>query len=602
MKRSGKMVKRIFQLMILLLVGFLGSGRAQGAIELPATGQTNCYDSVDTVIPCVSTGQDGEILAGVAWPSPRFTDNGDGTATDNLTGIVWAKEAGAPSVGACAGGILTWQEAINYVACLNTNNYLGYSDWILPNINEMESLVDAEQWNIGVPALPEGHPFTNVQANYYWSSTNFAYLPFNSAWNIHMAYGDVSAYSRNYGAYVWPMRSVLAAGAVQLPKTGQTTSYASGDDGDLERGAAWPIPRFTSNGNGTVTDNLTGLMWTRKTCLSGDTTTWQQALDYVKGMNTGAYSNYGYTDWRLPNRKELQSLIDRTRYKPPLPAGHPFKNVKNLYYWISTTPNINSPLGPSAWAVDMYYGYSSDYPKSLFVPNYYYHACMWAVRDGGGVVSIQDLSVAVSDSPDPVPIGENLTYTATVANVGTLAATGVVLTDTLPVGVTFVSAASSQGSCGGTSIVTCNLGSLAPGTNSKVSIVVTPTVIGEISNTATAAGNEAESSLANNTATSVTTVYEPVAGGNCTGTGTYSLIGKIESQNGLLPDATVMLAGQGGCSSSALTDSAGDYVFSTLGGGTYTVTPAKTGCTFTPASRTLLINENSQAEFAAICQ
>ena len=64
-----------------------------GTIQLPQTGQTKCYDTNGNQIPCAGTGQDGEIQAGVAWPNPRFTDNGNGTVTDNLTGLMWTKDA-----------------------------------------------------------------------------------------------------------------------------------------------------------------------------------------------------------------------------------------------------------------------------------------------------------------------------------------------------------------------------------------------------------------------------------------------------------------------------------------------------------------------------
>ncbi|MBU0568419.1 DUF1566 domain-containing protein [bacterium] len=107
-------------------------------------------------------------------------------------------------------------------------------------------------------------------------------------------------------------------GTVQLPKTGQTTSYATGDDGDLERGVAWPSPRFTDNGNGTVTDNLTGLMWTKDANLGG-TMNWQNALTYMTTLNVG-----GYIDWRLPNLKELRSLMDCSQSNPALPNPNPF--------------------------------------------------------------------------------------------------------------------------------------------------------------------------------------------------------------------------------------------------------------------------------------
>ena len=60
---------------------------------VPETGQTTCYDALGNTIACLDSGQDGELQKGVAWPSPRFTDYGDGTVRDNLTGLTWMKEA-----------------------------------------------------------------------------------------------------------------------------------------------------------------------------------------------------------------------------------------------------------------------------------------------------------------------------------------------------------------------------------------------------------------------------------------------------------------------------------------------------------------------------
>jgi hypothetical protein len=72
----------------------------------------------------------------------------------------------------------------------------------------------------------------------------------------------------------------LSDDSISLPKTGQTTSYAPGDDGDLEKGVTWPDPRFIASSD-CVTDNLTGLMWAKNANLPSGTKTWQQALDYV---------------------------------------------------------------------------------------------------------------------------------------------------------------------------------------------------------------------------------------------------------------------------------------------------------------------------------
>ena len=106
------------------------------------------------MIACAGTGQDGEIQAGVAWPNPRFTDIGNGTVTDNLTGLMWTKDGnvmasrdpGFDTDGdTLNNGAVTWQHALDYVAKLNTEAYLGYTDWRLPNVIELESLVHAGQ-------------------------------------------------------------------------------------------------------------------------------------------------------------------------------------------------------------------------------------------------------------------------------------------------------------------------------------------------------------------------------------------------------------------------------------------------------------------------
>ena len=160
------------------------------------------------------------------------------------------------------------------------------------------------------------------------------------------------------------------AAAAPVPKTGQTTPSAAGDDGALEKGVAWPDPRFTDNLNGTVTDNLTGLIWLKNAdCIStlnstfdvdgtaGDgRVTWQHALDFVAGINNDTYdcgdtSDGGnhQTDWRLPNVRELQSLVDYgVNAAPVLPAGHPFTGFQASLYWSSTTDAGNSN---GAWFV-----------------------------------------------------------------------------------------------------------------------------------------------------------------------------------------------------------------------------------------------------------
>jgi len=121
----------------------------------------------------------------------------------------------------------------------------------------------------------------------------------------------------------------------------------------------------------------------------------------------------------------------------------------------------------------------------------------------------------VSGSPDPASVGGNLTYTITVTNNGPGVATEVSVSDTLPSGVSFVSATPSQGTCSGTSTVTCSLGTLANLATANVTLTVTPTVGGIVGNTATVGSASCDATAGNNSATASNTVNNlvPVLGG-----------------------------------------------------------------------------------------
>ncbi|MCX5886549.1 MAG: DUF1566 domain-containing protein [Proteobacteria bacterium] len=360
-------MKKICYLIVLFL--FLTSTTFAGTVSLPRTGQTKCYDTAGTEMPCAGTGQDGDIQAGVPWPEPRFTDHGNGTATDNLTGLMWTKNGNLPN------STKTWQQALDYVLGMNAGTYpnYGYTDWRLSNVNELKSLVNCAESNTATWLNTQG--FTNVQADDYWSSTAYVSLP-DYAWVVRMWYGRVSYGHKlgNVGFYIWPVRGGDDNSyPAQVWQTGQKDSYAEGDDGDLEQGVAWPSPRFTDHGD-IVTDNLTGLMWTKNANLPNGDRTWQQALGYVAGMNAGTYPNFGYADWRLPNRKELHSLTDYSRYLPALPSGQPFTNVQGNGCWSSTT-YADDP--DRAWVVYIGDGSNLDCQKSS--DNNYY---VWPVRGG----------------------------------------------------------------------------------------------------------------------------------------------------------------------------------------------------------------------------
>jgi hypothetical protein len=167
-----------------------------------------------------------------------------------------------------------------------------------------------------------------------------------------------------------------------VAKTGQTTSYATGDDGDYEYGVAWPNPRFTDNGDGTITDNLTGLIWLKLANCFGRRD-WATALTDCNTLNSEeCYLTDGSIegDWRLPSIKEFSSLIDFTQYNPALPSGHPFAGVQSVLYscyWSSTSYGVNT-LG--ALLVYMYNGFLIDKDKT---EDFYY---VWPVRGGRGCI------------------------------------------------------------------------------------------------------------------------------------------------------------------------------------------------------------------------
>ncbi len=147
--------------------------------------------------------------------------------------------------------------------------------------------------------------------------------------------------------------------------TGQRTCHAedgaeipcenAGQDASFLVGTTWPEPRFEVR-NDAVVDQLTGLIWCRNANVAEFPLTWQEALDYMASMNRE--QRFGECDWRLPNRRELRSLLSLQTKLPALPERHPFINVFNGWYWTSTTAAI-SPAHAWYVALDgarMFYG------------------------------------------------------------------------------------------------------------------------------------------------------------------------------------------------------------------------------------------------------
>lgn len=371
-----------------------------GVVDLPETGQ----------IKIRALGDDGDIKAGVGWPSPRFIDLGDGTIRDNLTGLMWLKDAGCLS-GISGSTYTTANITINNFnqspgpfAC--TDYSANYSDWHLPTITQLLSLANANEDDLASWLVSQS--FVNVITTFHWSLTEEAQKT-DRAWMMNMD-GSTDTFQKTFFGRVLAVRETNESAPARVWQTKSTDTH----------GVTWPSPRFVENvEQGTVEDRLTGLIWLKEAdCLASGinqsqpgVVTWQEALDAVENFNSKIspvlYQNCTAKDitdddWRLPNRKELLSLIDFSKKSPSLLTGHPFvlsdsQSRFNWLFWSSTdfAPDADAD---DAWIVDLRTGNISndnkEDPTNLIT--------VWAVR--GGTVPL----IEVVDEGD-VPV-DNLSF------------------------------------------------------------------------------------------------------------------------------------------------------------------------------------------------
>lgn len=293
------MIKRILFLN-LFVITLLVSNSLAGTFKLPDTGQTTCSYG-GTEIACPSPGnslaQDGSYNINPL----SYKDNFNGTVTDNNTGLIWQKQDDGQTYNWYqASGIYdeTYNpDSQNICAELDTG---GYYDWRLPTKKELISIVN---YGVAVPYI-SSHYFPEAQ-NSYWTST------------INPCYGNPLRHTTNGYFWISNMWDVANVRCV--------------------RGPQYPAPKFRDNKNGTVTDTTTGLMWQK-----GEGGTW------VQGSSTSYCENLplaNYTDWRLPNVKELEFIVDDSTCGPNRTF---FPNAASNYYW-SSTYDI-ATYGPT-WAV-----------------------------------------------------------------------------------------------------------------------------------------------------------------------------------------------------------------------------------------------------------
>jgi hypothetical protein len=259
------------------------------------TGQVLFYDDSEEIkAPGIGEAFFGQD-AGYDGLQPSYTDNGDGTISDLTTGLMWQQDPGDK---------MTYAEA---AAGADSFELAGYDDWRLPSIKELYSLIDFSGLN------PDPNCFT---------SADCGTTPFIDADFFAFEYGDTDAGERVIDSQ-WATSTLYVGTTMRGNDTvfgvnfadGRIKGYPITDPQRSEKeffviyvrgNPDYGVNDFVDNGDGTVSDLATGLMWQQGDSIDG--MDWSEALDYCTALDTG-----GHDEWRLPNANELQSIVDYTR-------------------------------------------------------------------------------------------------------------------------------------------------------------------------------------------------------------------------------------------------------------------------------------------------
>jgi hypothetical protein len=315
---------------LLISAGSVSFLSAAASWQVADTGQDFCYDEGKPITPPKQGGRFSGQDAQYSGAAPAYRDNGDGTVTDLTTGLMWSKAVDPRKV------VLAEARGIAKGMALG-----GHTDWRVPNIKELYSLIDFR----GVTGLaPEGD-FTKQPATS---------IPYINTDYFDFLYGDTKAGERFIDAQ-WlsdtPYTATTMGGMETLFGVnfadGRIKGYGlRGRDGKPKkfyaryvRGPAYGQNDFADNGDGTVTDRATGLIWAKAD--SGRSMTWEEALRYAENSKLA-----GQEDWRLPNAKELQSLVDYTR--SPEATGSPA--IDPIFQTTAITSEAGQKDWPFFWA------------------------------------------------------------------------------------------------------------------------------------------------------------------------------------------------------------------------------------------------------------
>ena len=296
---------------ILILMAFTTACKKPvtgSAFVVVDTGQTACFDDMKEITcpdqGAIFYGQDAQF----AGTQPSYTLSSDGlTVYEKVTGLTWQQSPDTNEDGTIDSlDKMTYNEAQARPAVLNKAKYGGYSDWRLPTIKELYSLMNFMGTDVG----PDSDPSSLT--------------PFIERTFFDFAYGDTAAGERVIDAQ-YASSTLYVSTTMLWSKTlfgvnfadGRIKGYGLTGMGGKQktflvqcvRGAGYGVNDFVDNGDSTITDRASGLMWTKGD--SGEGLNWQEALAWVQTQNAANYLNHN--DWRLPNAKELQNIVDYTR-------------------------------------------------------------------------------------------------------------------------------------------------------------------------------------------------------------------------------------------------------------------------------------------------
>ena len=324
----------------------LSSFQINSSYKVVDTGQSNCYNSSGSSVSCSNSGQDGAYNGN----QPSYTNNADGTITDNVSGLVWQQTPDTNGDGTInSADKLTQSSAVSYCSNLILANQ---SDWYLPDIKTMYSLIN----------------FSGEDVSGVTSSDTSGLTPFIDTNYFAFAYGDTDA-----GERIIDMQYASSTLYVSTTMNGDETMFGVNlADGRIKgygtsignseksfvvqcvRGnETYATNNFTDNNDQTISDSATGLMWEKND--SQTAMDWDDAISQCENSTTANYS-----DWHLPNAKELQSIVDYTR-SPDTTNSAAINSVFNATsfnneagdtdwgtYWSSTTHKNSGGSGNSA--------------------------------------------------------------------------------------------------------------------------------------------------------------------------------------------------------------------------------------------------------------